>query len=111
MDLAYCGLDCAACPAYHAAERLTVEARQAVAEQWNKEYGGSHTVEDIDCPGCTVAEGHHAPYCSQCEIRLCAAGKTIPTCAECADYACDKLSGFLAGVPEAKANLEARRAN
>jgi hypothetical protein len=111
MELAYCGLDCAACPAFHAVERLTVQQRQDVAEQWNKEYGGNHTVADIDCLGCTVTEGHHAPYCAQCEIRSCAAGRAVASCAECADYGCARLSGFVAGAPEAKANLEARRVN
>jgi hypothetical protein len=108
MDIAYCGLDCAACPAFHAAERLTTEERQGVADKWNVEYGGTHTVEDIDCVGC-AHEGHHAPYCSMCEIRLCAAAKAVATCAECADYGCARLAGFQANVPEAKANLEARR--
>jgi hypothetical protein len=108
MELAYCGLDCAACPAFHASERLTVDARQAVADKWNVEFGGTHAVADIDCVGCT-AEGRHAPYCTVCEIRLCGAEKAVATCAECADYDCAKLAGFLAGVPEAKANLEARR--
>jgi hypothetical protein len=35
--------------------------------------------------------------------------KAVATCAECADYGCDKLAGFLASAPEARANLEARR--
>ena len=109
LELAYCGLDCAACPAFHAVERLTVDERRAVADKWNVEYGGSHTHEDIDCVGCTVAEGHHAPYCSACQIRLCGLDKAVATCAECPDYGCETLAGFLANVPEAKANLEARR--
>jgi hypothetical protein len=108
MDIAYCGLDCGACPAFHAVERLTVEERQAVADRWNVEYGGKHKVEDIDCVGCTH-EGHLAPYCAVCEIRLCGLEKAVATCAECADYGCAKLTGFLASVPDAKANLEARR--
>jgi hypothetical protein len=108
MDIAYCGLDCGACPAFHAVERLTVEERQAVADRWNVEYGGKHKVEDIDCVGCTH-EGHLAPYCAVCEIRLCGLEKAVATCAECADYGCAKLTGFLASVPDARANLEARR--
>lgn len=108
MYTAYCGLDCAACPAFHAAERLTLEERQAVADRWIAEFGGNHTVEDIDCVGCT-RDGHHSSYCSVCEIRLCGVEKAVATCAECAEYGCARLAGFLAGSPEAKANLEARR--
>ena len=108
IDIAYCGLDCAACPAFHATERLSAEERQAVADKWNVEFGGNHTLADIDCVGCGH-EGHQSSYCAQCEIRLCATGKAVATCAECADYGCDKLAGFLAGAPEARSNLEARR--
>ena len=109
MDLAYCGLDCAACPAYHAAERLTMDQRQAVADRWSADFGGQFTAAEIDCVGCTVAEGPHPSYCAMCEIRACAMPRSIATCAECPDYGCDKLAGFLAQAPEAKANLEARR--
>lgn len=109
IDIAYCGLDCGACPAFHAVERLTVEERQAVADKWNSEFGGSNTVDDIDCVGCTH-EGKHSSYCDGlCEIRKCGVEKAVQTCAECAYYGCEKLAGFLANVPDAKANLEARR--
>ena len=109
MDLAYCGLDCAECPAYHASERLTMEQRAQVAVKWNAEFGGTHTAEDIDCVGC-AHEGRHAPFCeSGCDIRNCAVARAVATCAECPDYGCEKLTGFLVNVPDAKANLEARR--
>lgn len=109
MDIAYCGLDCAACPAFHAAERLTVEERQAVADKWNVEFGGSHTVADIDCIGCTH-EGKHAPYCAgMCDIRNCAVERAVSTCAACPEYGCEKLTAFLANVPEARTNLESLR--
>jgi hypothetical protein len=45
-----------------------------------------------------------------CEIRKCGRARSVATCAECPDYACDKLAAFLKNVPEARANLEARRA-
>jgi Protein of unknown function (DUF3795) len=107
MQLAYCGLDCGACPALNAAERLTMGERQAVAEQWNASFGAAFTAADIDC---TVVEGPHPSYCGQCSIRACASQRALPSCAECADYGCDKLAAFFAQAPEAKANLEARRA-
>lgn len=109
MLLAYCGLDCAACPAFHAAERLSMEERQAIADKWAVEFGDTGGAAEIDCVGCTVA-GHRCSYCeTMCEIRACGSAKRIATCAECPDYGCAALSGFLANVPEAKANLEARR--
>jgi hypothetical protein len=111
MDIAYCGLDCGACPAYHAAERLTMPERQGVADLWAAKYGGTFIAEEIDCVGCTH-EGRHIPHCEdQCEIRKCAMAKSVATCAECADYGCAKVAGLLDSVPEAKANLAARRSN
>jgi hypothetical protein len=109
MDIAYCGLDCAACPAYHAAERMTMAERQDVADMWTAKYGGTFVAEEIDCVGCTQ-EGRHIPHCeNQCEIRKCAIEKAVATCAECAEYGCARIAGMLADVPEARANLEARR--
>lgn len=109
IDIACCGLDCAACPAYHGAERLTMAERQVVADKWSIEFGGEFRAEEIDCVGC-ASEGRHIPHCeSQCEIRMCGIAKAVATCAECGDYGCAKLAGFLMGVPDARANLEARR--
>jgi Protein of unknown function (DUF3795) len=109
IDSAYCGLDCVACPAFHAAERLTMAERKAVADKWTIEFGGEFKAEEIDCVGCTH-DGRHIPHCeSQCEIRRCGMAMAVATCAECADYGCAKLAGLLADFPEARANLEARR--
>jgi hypothetical protein len=109
--IAYCGLDCAACPAFHAAERQTLEQRQKTADDWSKQFNHQFKAEDIDCVGCSVREGKHIGYCAMCEIRLCALGKgkAIVTCADCPEYGCAKLEGFLKNVPQARANLETLR--
>ena len=64
---------------------------------------------DIDCVGCTVAQGAHVGYCSMCQIRLCGIGRGFSTCAECPEFACQKLEGFMASVPAARSNLESLR--
>ena len=109
--IAYCGLDCAVCPAFLAAERKTLAERQKTAEEWSKEYGHQLKAEEIDCVGCTAREGKHVGYCSMCGIRLCALekGSSVSTCASCPDYGCEKLVNFLKNVPQAKATLEALR--
>lgn len=108
-QIAYCGLDCAVCPAFYAAERLSFDERQKIADQWSKQYNTQIKAIDIDCVGCTAKEGKHVGYCSMCEIRLCGLSRNLTTCAVCPDYACAKLDAFHKLVPQAKANLEALR--
>ncbi len=109
--IAYCGLDCNACPAYLASGRRTLAERQATADQWGRQFNHQFKAEDIDCVGCTARDGKHVGYCTMCEIRLCALGKgdSLATCASCPDYGCEKLENFLKNVPQAKANLQALR--
>jgi hypothetical protein len=107
---AFCGLDCAACPAFNASKRLSMEERQKVADQWKKEFNTDLKATDIDCVGCPVKEGVHVGYCSMCQIRSCAEGRGLTTCAKCPDFGCEKLEGFLKSAPQARENLAALRA-
>jgi len=52
----------------------------------------------------------HVGYCAVCELRACATGRALATCAACPDYGCAKLLAFLEKAPEAGRNLEALRA-
>jgi hypothetical protein len=109
--IAYCGLDCAVCPAYKAAERRTMVERQQTADEWSKQFNVVVKAEEVDCVGCTVRAGQHIGHCAMCAIRVCGLGQAtaVVNCAACPDYGCEKLSQFLANVPQAKANLEALR--
>jgi hypothetical protein len=107
---AMCGLDCAACPAFKASERLSMPERQKIADQWSKEFNGSFTAADIDCVGCPVTAGAHVGYCAMCQIRACALEKAVSTCAACGQFGCDKLEGFLKNAPQARENLARLRA-
>lgn len=44
-----------------------------------------------------------------CQIRLCGIGRGFSTRAECPEFACQKLEGFMASVPAARSNLESLR--
>jgi hypothetical protein len=107
--IAFCGLDCAACPAFHAEEKLSMEERAKVAAQWSKEFKVEIKAADIDCVGCNVKEGAHIAHCSMCQMRLCGMGRGYATCAECPEFACKKLEEFMQMVPVARPNLEALR--
>lgn len=108
--IAACGLDCAKCEAYLATQANDWAALVIVADKWMKEYNASGlTADNVQCDGC-MTEGRKVGHCSECQIRLCALERGLANCAVCPDYACEKLQGFLAAVPPAKANLEAIRA-
>ncbi len=107
--IAYCGIDCAKCPAYVAKKTNDNELRQKTAVEWSKMFGAEFKAEQINCDGCSIA-GQHIVYCDQmCEIRKCAREKQVSTCAVCGDYGCEKLESFIKNVPEARTNLEKLR--
>lgn len=111
MVYAFCGVDCGACPAFHASERLAMAERQKIAEQWSKQYNGSFTAADVDCVGCAPRDGVHVGYCAMCPIRACAVEKAVASCALCDQFGCEKLEGFLKNSPNARENLAKLRAD
>ena len=109
MMLAYCGLDCEKCEAFIATQRNDDALRAAVAAKWAKDYGAPIKPEDIQCTGCR-STGVKTYYCDQlCELRKCATGRSVATCAECADFACAPLEKLFGAAPQAREALEARR--
>jgi hypothetical protein len=109
--IAACGIDCAKCDAYVGTMRNDLAALAALAEKWSKEYNFAFTAEAVQCHGCSAADGVQIGHCAQCGVRLCAVGKGYVTCAECPEYACEKLSAFNKAIPGAKDNLDALRAS
>jgi hypothetical protein len=109
--IAYCGLDCFACPAYLATKANNRAALERTAAQWREQFNTSQiTADSILCDGCPAdIGGRLSGYCATCEIRACAIERGVSTCAHCADYACAKLEGFLAQAPEARKTLDAIR--
>ena len=109
VKMAFCGIDCLKCPAFIAHQSNDDELRKKTAQEWAKMFDYAFKPEEINCVGCTVGEGVHIGYCGMCEIRACAQKKNVKHCGECTEYGCERLTKFLANVPEAKANLEAAR--
>jgi hypothetical protein len=109
--IAYCGLVCTDCPAYIATQANDRTALERVAAQWREDYNAPDiSVESIICDGCLSDDGRHCSHCFECEIRACGAARDVANCAHCAEYACEKLAGFLGVVPEARATLDGIRA-
>ncbi len=107
--ISFCGLDCEQCEAFIATRRNDDALRAAVAEKWAREYGAPIKAEHINCTGCSSA-GVKTYYCEQlCEVRKCAVGKSVGTCAECSDFPCPALDKILRQAPQARRTLERLR--
>jgi hypothetical protein len=105
--IAVCGLDCAACDAYIATQAKDEPAKEKIAAQWQKNYN----TPDIDavyvtCDGCLTLSGRLGGHCKECEPRLCAVERGFANCGLCPDYGCEKISGLLKFIPDAKARLD-----
>jgi len=107
--LGVCGLVCSECPAFLATKNNDQNEKIRVAQMWSKEFGGDVKPEDINCDGCVSQSGRVYNHCLVCEIRKCGQDKHLQNCAYCGDYACQRLSDFIAHVPSAKALLDSIR--
>ncbi len=111
QELGFCGVDCGICPVFIATKANSDEKRKEVAELLAKKYGVEVKPEDLNCTGCypatmngTAIMGH----CATCVLRPCAKEHGVRTCAECPEYACEKLQKVWQEIPnsdEAKSNL------
>ncbi|MBN1441018.1 MAG: DUF3795 domain-containing protein [Anaerolineales bacterium] len=109
--LAVCGLDCAAREACRAAQAGDEAAKETVAAKWRVEFHNPNiTAKTVTCDGCLAARGRLCGHCLECEPRLFAVGRGLPDCAHCPEYACEKISGLLNYIPEAKAKLDGIKA-
>jgi len=98
---------CSECPAYVATQAGDMEALARVAAQWSEGDSEPFAAADCLCDGCTPGTGRLFTWCGDgCEVRACAVGRGVVTCAHCDDYGCEKITGFLSSVPDAKTRLE-----
>lgn len=106
QELAYCGLNCRACPVYVSTANDDNELRQKTFQEWSRLYGeilsgmglDALKPEDMNCRGCK-SDGVHFKGCMSCPIRQCSREKNFSTCADCSDYEkCELLSGFYSSI-------------
>lgn len=102
--IAYCGLDCSACPAYVATQKDDYEEIKKVAKQWSSE-SMSFKPEEIYCDGCNKNERIFS-WCNDCPTRKCCREKQLENCAYCEDYFCDNLKQTFDNDPAAKERLD-----
>jgi len=107
--IAYCGLDCGECPARQATLANDDSLREETARAWSAQFNAEISPSDINCSGCTDAEGVKFSHCTECAMRLCALKRPVQTCADCDDYPCEELEQFFGFVPSAKETLDGLR--
>jgi hypothetical protein len=110
-QIAYCGLDCSACPIHVATLEPDTgkqyDMRVSIAHECFVHYGMNLLPEEVnDCDGCVANTGRLFSSCQNCEIRKCASAKELESCAFCSEYACDKLEEMFRSDPAAKRRLE-----
>jgi len=107
--IAFCGLNCTKCEAFIATQNNDDMLRAKLAQEWTKLYNVTIQPEQINCTGC-LSDGVKISYCEHmCEIRKCAKENKLNTCADCSDYACNKLDEIFKFTSEAKNNLDILR--
>ncbi len=112
--IAYCGLNCQSCPIHLATLEPDSGKQQSmrveIARLCKEQYGMDVTMRDVtDCDGCCAQAGRLFYGCAKCEIRKCAVGRELTSCAFCTDYACEKLLQHFQSDPSARMRLEAMR--
>jgi len=96
MHIGYCGIQCHGCQVYKATftedpiQKLEIQKETALF--WSKYSACAIEAEEMVCEGCRSEKLWRD--CSQCELRKCARLKELPTCKECSDYPCEKLTSF-----------------
>ena len=79
--IAYCGLDCAECPAYIHTQANDMVELTKLAVQWSEQFKADITPEDCLCDGCT-SEGRLGGYCGECPVRASAIERGVENCAQ-----------------------------
>ena len=109
--IAYCGLDCTACPTYIASKTGDRALQEKTAREWSvqfSEYTGRNDLraEEMACDGCKAADIRVFVGCRVCGMRKCAREKKFDTCAECERFeSCEPLNGFFTQAQDAKERL------
>jgi hypothetical protein len=93
-EIAYCGLKCHECPLYIATMNQDDEMKRKLAVDYSTD-SCKFTFEDMNCEGCHSPSVNDSKMCGDCEVRKCAAKKSIATCAECTAYPCSIIEKYV----------------
>ncbi len=106
--IAPCGFRCDWCLAFTANAR-THGDRVRGSAAWAKYYGLQVAPQRMQCRGCAGGRVEGLKYPDpKCEIRPCAAGRGVASCADCDEYPCAVLQSRLAACDEVVERLRGR---
>lgn len=107
--LGYCGINCADCPAYQGTVGSKIELLEKASQVFAD---GAHSAMEWVCLGCTPADQPFlAKPCAACEMRKCAIGRGLQSCAACTEYdSCQRIQSILEpwGLAERMGRLRER---
>ncbi len=110
--IAICGLNCAECSGYLATQANDEAAKERVAAEWRVMFHAPGVdAKYVTCDSCRAFGGRLGGHCAECDIRACGMAHGVINCAHCDDYErCERINGFLAQAPQARARLDGIRA-
>jgi len=110
--IAYCGLVCTDCEAYVATQANDLAALERMAARAREQFNNPNlTVESAMCDGRLSNSERLCGYCFECQVRACGMERGVVNCAQCDDYACEKIEGFFGMAPHARTTLDGIRAD
>jgi len=114
--IAYCGINCAKCPAYsfpRLGEKLHLKGlfqsmlksgmERAKRSQKSESRRQNAEVPDnpegaetgyVICDGCTAIDARCVTHCLTCPVRCCAMETGVENCALCDKFPCERLQGI-----------------
>jgi len=110
--ISYCGINCAACPAY-TLPRMGERLRMKGLFQWLLKRPMKNRPEGyVICDGCTAIDARCVKHCLTCDVRCCAMERGVANCAACDKFPCERLEGIwkITVFKDAKPRLEKLRA-
>lgn len=92
--IAVCGLNCSECDVYRAPS--DPDAMKRLLDWLNKDRPGRVKPEQVRCGGCLGDRETH--WSGDCHILRCAVDdKSLKSCSQCDEFACDRLTKWASG--------------
>ena len=87
--LTRCGYRCDLCLAYRPNVEANPSNQQIVSDGWFRYFGFRIPPEEIICDGCMAEDPRLIDR--ECPVRPCVIDRGLDNCAQCVDFACERL--------------------